>query len=224
MKKLLTLAVITTALALGTMQTRAIPGPNTNIVQNISFQFTTFEQGPTTTNLATHVVARTIITNSVTVKDIITLLGQATTNVFSSNARLVHVIQYSPAGKTNFFEVRDGTNLTVDVTSYFSGTGSHGRIVSSRFNTQTGIGSGVDVCIYHLSIHILDFSIDADSFATVPHVSIIDPIDNKTVLILDKLDADSLAGTGTDSNETPFTAHGSVDIFGHTVEHKTPVF
>src|SRR5262245_31631932 len=60
--------------------------PHTNLVQNIGFKIVVYTEGEIATNGV--VASKPVIKQTKTTKDIIQLLGEATTNTFSAAAKL----------------------------------------------------------------------------------------------------------------------------------------
>ncbi len=186
---------------------------STNIVQNINFQFTVFEQGPTNKPSANVTVIK-MDTTRLTTKDIIVVLGTATKNTFSKAARLVRVTGIN--GGLGSIEVRDGANV-VDVTSYFAGSGNSTEIGSSTSNSKSGISSGVTMSLFHLSLgNVAPASLTADGLATTHYSTV---IFKKVPVEVDDFRA-NLAGSGTDTSGAPFVTSGSLTVLGHTIEVK----
>jgi hypothetical protein len=114
MKRPFKLAALAAFIAAAAMTSHA----QTNRVANLGFQLVFYSQGATTTN-GTRVVEDADVTRFGT-KDLIQILGAATSNDFSRAARLLRVtaiIDGTNGGTTTI--VKDGTNV-VDVTGFFS--------------------------------------------------------------------------------------------------------
>ncbi|HLP76622.1 MAG TPA: hypothetical protein VK327_06830, partial [Candidatus Paceibacterota bacterium] len=123
-------AVRTVAVSGGTVIPLEAPAaPVTNLVQNINLSLTVYTEGATTTNGA--VISQPIVKFKRTTKDLIQLLGSATTNTFSAKAKLIMATPQSEGDSVIY--VQDGTNRVV-VTGFFSedeGSGVYG------FSTNT---------------------------------------------------------------------------------------
>src|SRR5882724_1299591 len=87
-KNILKLTAISAAIMIAGMA--QINAATTNLVQNISFALTFYEQGPTNHPSAQKTTV-TVNKFRVTTKDIIAELGAATSNSFSAKAKLVLV-------------------------------------------------------------------------------------------------------------------------------------
>lgn len=131
MKKLATLT-ITGLLALGSSQINAA---QTNLVQNLSLKLVAYSQGLSTTNK--NIVNENLNTGTISTKQVISVLGTATTNDFSSSAALVVVTPL--VGGTNgtpSIVINDGSN-SVDVTSFFNITNYSNEAHSATFKSGT---------------------------------------------------------------------------------------
>src|ERR1044071_8692820 len=113
MKTTLKLAVIG-LIALAATKASAF-SPHTNVVQNINIKVVVYSEGEETTNGT--VVTKPVIKQTKTTRDIIQLLGDATTNTFSAGAKLLLV--NSLTFDTTTIMVKDGTNEVI-VTDFFS--------------------------------------------------------------------------------------------------------
>ena len=125
----------------------------TNSVQNILFELTFFAQGPTN-QPSTDITQVSINKFRVTTRDIIAALGQATSNSFSSAARLVSVQDATSNGSERKIQVRDLGNI-VDVTSFFKLAAVETNLLSVHslvVNRATGIGTGMTDGIFHLTL------------------------------------------------------------------------
>jgi len=189
----------------------------TNSVQDISFELTFLTQGPTNHPTA-DITTITIHKFRVTTKDVIAVLGKATTNDFSPSARLVSVRDATSANSVRKIEVRDSTN-TVDVTSFFNLTTAETNVISVHsltFNSVTGIATGVTDSIFDLTLaHTnLTANLDLTGFATTTHTSI---KFGKVVLGVDEIDA-AVAGSGTGTNGVPAIVNGLISLTGKTLK------
>ncbi len=204
--------------ALGTTQTRAVAA-STNIVQNITFQFTGYEQGATN-QPSTNITIVAVNSFKFSTPDVIGLIGRATTNDFSSKARLVYLTRVNANTNIHALEIRDGSNR-VDVTSFFIGSGrdTNDLVRGLLINNKAGVSAGVGYSTYRLVLTNLEpASLTVDGFAVAKHATIHDRITG-LILGVDTLDA-GLAGTGTDTNGVPFVTLGSLKVVGSLVEKK----
>jgi len=114
MNKSLKMAALAAFIGAATLTSQA----QTNRIANLGFQLVLYSQGATTTN-GTRVVEDADVTRFGS-KDLIQLLGTATSNNFARSARLLRVtaIVNGTNGATTIV-VKDGTNV-VDVTGFFS--------------------------------------------------------------------------------------------------------
>lgn len=88
--KILSLAALATVAA----ATAGQAANSTNLLENVSFQFTVYSQGASTTNLRTQTITTSIASTTVTTKEIIAALSKdasITTTPFSSSAYLALV-------------------------------------------------------------------------------------------------------------------------------------
>jgi hypothetical protein len=226
-KSLLKLMMASTAIIFATAwQTKAA---TTNVVQNINFELTFYEQGPTN-NPTTNIVSVTVNRERVTTKDIIAALGAATSNSFSGDASLVFVRNASPTNDEGAIEIKDGTNV-VDVSDFFTIThskilvhgslfGGRGGLFNSAFdNTGSGIGDGATYGILHLTLTNapdanLTLNLHVNGFAISTYRSI---VNNSMIMGVDTTEAD-VAGTGVDANGVPVVIQGTISLFGRRTE------
>jgi hypothetical protein len=194
-----------------------IHAATTNSVQNIEFELTFFTQGPTN-HPSTNITMVTIDKFRVTTRDVIAALGQATSNDFSKAARLVSVRDATSTNSTRTFEVRDGTNV-VNVTGYFNITADETNVLSVhsfRFNSVTGVGTGMADGIFHLALTnaSLTASLDLGGFATTTVTGI---KSGNSILSVDEISA-AVAGSGTGTNGVPAVVNGLIEIEGRMVK------
>jgi hypothetical protein len=215
-------AFVSTAIAilvtLGTAQTRTVAA-STNIVQNITFEFTGYEQG-VTSQFTTNITFIAVNTFKFATPDVIRLIGGATSNDFSSKARLIYLTRVNANTNIHALEIRDGSNR-VDVTSFFIGSGrdTNDLVRSLLINRKAGVSAGVGYSTYRLVLTNLEpASLTVDGFAVAKHVTIHDRVTG-LILGVDTLNA-SLAGTGTDTNGVPFVTQGTLSVVGSLVEKK----
>ena len=212
-KNILKLAAVCAAIM--TVGMAQIHAATTNLVQDISFTLTFYEQGATNHNGT----ITTINVNKikVTTKDVIAAIGAATTNSFSSKAKLVLVRDASSTTNVSFYEIRDGTNPPVDVTGFFSRSQSD-SVYGSSYDSATGIDTGVNYSVLHILLAnaSLTAGLDLKGFATTTHASIKDKADN-TVIGVDTIEAD-VSGTGVDTHGVSAVVNGSVSILGKTLK------
>ena len=209
--------IILSALALlGMAQARATAA-STNIVQNISFEFTGYEQGATNSP-STNFTVIAVDTFKFGTKDVIASIGQALSTNFSSKARLVYITRVNVNTNINALEIRDGSNR-VDVTSFFVGSGrnTNDLVRSLLINKKAGLSIGVGYSTYRLVVtNVPPASLSVNGFAVAKHATLHDKLTGLT-LGVDTLNA-SLAGTGTDTNGIPFVTTGTLSVVGSIVE------
>lgn len=208
------------ALTVGTTLAAHAMIPSTNIVQNINFRLTLIEQG-STNHPSANLTVVTLDRARVTTRDIIAALGTATTNDFSANARLVRVKHVLTDGEFTSYQVRDHTNAPVDVTSFFSGTFTESPIRAYKYNSATGINTGLNYGVLHLVLtntppFNLTGSLDLAGGAVTEHASI---KTGNVVLGVDDVTA-AVAGTGIDTNGIAGILTGTITITGRIVERQ----
>lgn len=199
----------------------------TNLVQNVGFDLVFYEQGPTnvTTNGTTTVVDRL----RVTTKDIIAALGSATSNSFSAHAKLVLVTDVASTNGVTAFEVQDGTNPPVDVSSYFTTTTSALAVSGTLFKRDcdwlaASFGNGnktgkvlgtvtYDILTLHLGGPSLKASLDVNGFDTT--TTTITSTNGPGITVNESLA--EVSGTGADANGSPALVKGDVSILGHSI-------
>ncbi len=211
-KNILKLAAFSAAIMIAGMA--QINAATTNLVQNISFELTFYQQG-TTNHPSADKTTVTVNKFRVTTKDIIAAIGAATSNNFSANAKLVFVKDATSSNAVSYVEIRDGTNSPVVVSNFVHTT--YGLTVnSSSFNSATGIGTGESESILNLTVTnaALTASLKLSGFATTKHASI---KDKNVVIGVDTVDAD-LAGTAVGTNGVPAVVNGTLFIDGKTLK------
>jgi hypothetical protein len=204
--------------SLSALQTRALAA-STNIVQNITFQFTGYEQGPTN-QLTSNITAIAVNVIKFGTKDVIKVIGEAIPTNFSSSAKLVYITRVNANTNINGFEIRDGSNR-VDVTSFLAGTGrnTNDLVRSLLTNRKLGFSAGVGYSTFRLVVtNVPPASLKVDGFAIARHATIHDRLTG-LILGVDTLNA-SLAGTGTDTNGVPFVTTGTLEVIGSVVEKR----
>ena len=126
--KLLTVAALLTA---GALRSEA---QTTNLVQTMTLTLTAFTEGtPATNGAVVNVPIQKVKGNT---RNIITALGNATSNTFSTKAKLVLITPLAGGGSSIF--VRDGTTV-VDVSSFISHEQSDDAVEGGQFNTNNGV-------------------------------------------------------------------------------------
>jgi len=194
----------------------------TNAVQTINLQLTLLTQGPFQTNSpATNDITATVTKTTIATKDVIGWLGTATTNDFSSRAKLVRVRHFNAATNETTIEIRDGTN-SVDVSAFFSNTFSSEKVDESIYNRATGLRTGKQFENLHLELtnappHNLVAHFNVFGSARLSYVSV---ASGKTVLVADEINAMALAGSGAGPGGVPGLMTGSVNINGAVREVK----
>ena len=200
----------------------------TNVVQNVDFSLTFYEQGPT--NSVGNVTKAVVKKVRVTTKDIIAALGAATTNGFSAKARLVFVINGSDTNSAAI-QVRDNGGI-VDVSEFFATTNGplsvHSFTLNSVKQTLTGTAyADFQLIVTNNAPSLLNLpllstnsnltaSLNLHGFATITHADIIVGHDSSKIIGVDDIDAD-VSGTGVDTNGVPAVIAGKVDITGRTL-------
>ncbi len=129
MKHLFKLAAAAALIGVAALPSQA----QTNLVEELGFQLTVISQGPTITNGTT--VIRDADFARIGTRDVINLLGAATTNDFSKSA---HLLRVTPIiGGTNgptITVVEDGSNV-VDVSGFFA-LATDGSVVRNSFSNH----------------------------------------------------------------------------------------
>ena len=124
MRCALTLRLITLCLVAGfSVCARA------ELIQTINFHLIAHVRTMDSTNGTTH--TQKMKTVRITTRDILEMLGKATTNDFKGTTLVsVH--------RGLAYEVRRGTNVVADVSEFFADEGSSGDVVDQSFNSTTG--------------------------------------------------------------------------------------
>jgi hypothetical protein len=213
-----------------------IKAATTNLVQNIDFSLTFYEQGNTNQVMRGGVVQKTIVAVNkvrVTTRDVIAALGAATTNSFSAKAQLVYVRDANSLSNVAVVQVRDGTNV-VDVSGYLARTNGdisvhgsvldnlNGRLTGTTYSLQQFVVADAAVTESGLTNLLgiippdsnLAMTLNLNGFATTTYSSI---THNGTTLVIDEVSAD-VSGTGVDVNGTPALVQGTVDILGRGIK------
>jgi len=213
MNKLLRVGLLTAAIiVVGLVKSSAA---STNVLQHINFRLTFLEQGPTN-HPATNITTVTANRIRVNTKDIIAALGQATSNSFSADATLARLININSSNSTYIIQIRDGTNR-LDVTPFFSGTFTTNEVRTLKYNSTTGILSGIRYGILHLVIknvepYNLTGNLKVTGLATTTHTDI---VNNHKTIGVEEVQSD-VAGTGVDTNGNDAVVSGSMSILGRT--------
>src|SRR5690242_17939853 len=99
------------------------------LIQTINFHLIAHVRTMDSTNGTTHIQKMTTV--RITTRDILEMLGKATTNDFKGTALVsVH--------RGLAYQVRRGTNVVADVSEFFTDEGSSGDVVDQSFNSTTG--------------------------------------------------------------------------------------
>ena len=194
----------------------------TNAVQSINLALNLITQGAFKTNSpTTNHITSTVVTNTIVTKDVIAWLGTATSNSFSTTARLVRVKHFNAETNSTTVEIRDHTNV-VDVTAFFENSSSSDVLEKGVVNTVTGVRTGqlfedlhlvlTNTPPYNLVPHFNVFG-----FAKVTFVSL---TSGSNTLIADNLGALNLAGGGAGTNGVRGLITGSAIITGTVTEVK----
>jgi hypothetical protein len=224
MKNIMKMAALCAAIfAANAVETNAA---TTNVVQNVDFSLTFYEQGPT--NSVGNVTKAVVKKVRVTTKDIIAALGAATTNGFSAKARLVFVINGTNSAA---IQVRDNGGI-VDVSNFFAKTNGPISVHSFTLNSVKQTLTGITYADFQLLVtnnapsllnlpllstnSNLTASLNLHGFATITHADIIVGHDSSKIIGVDDIDAD-VSGTGVDTNGVPAVIAGKVDITGRTL-------
>ena len=192
---------VTFAVAAGTLVLAGMPmqATTTNLVQTLDFNLTARLQGPTVTNLGTTV--ESIRATKMTTHEIIRLLGQATTNAFSPEARLLSV-RPLPDGPTTV-EVRDGTNR-LNVGTFFTHTKSD-PAVEKTISGRRGFIVGLEYAIHNFAL------VDAANFPALPsHFSV-----SGLAIVSFEGKLNPQGGVTDEVDQYSFVAAGTGDINGH---------
>jgi hypothetical protein len=194
----------------------------TNAVQSINLALNLITQGPFHTNSpTTNHITSTVVTNTIVTKDVIAWLGSATSNHFSTTARLVRVKHFNADTNITSIEIRDGTNV-VDVTEFFANSSSSDTLEKGVLNTVTGARTGQLFEDLHLVLT------NTPPFNLVPHfnvfgfarVTFVSLTAGSNVFIADNLGALDLAGGGAGTNGVRGLVTGSAIITGTVTEVK----
>ena len=203
------LTAIAALFAVAALRTNA---DTTNLVQDVSVQLTGYRQGAPRTNSTSIIVG--VDTTSVGTAGVISALGAATGNSFSSGARLVTVTPV--AGGDSSVQVRDGAN-TVDVTMFFSHQQFGNTLVTSTTSRSTGRTSESDFSVQRFALH------DAGGFpALTLHFDVQGITENDDTAVGGVSSPGStltgnVVGTG-DRNGRFMIMQGLITIRGHTIE------
>jgi hypothetical protein len=209
-KNILKLTAISTALMLAGVA--RINAATTNLVQNISFALTCYEQG-STNHPSTNVTTIAVNKFRLTTKDIIGEIGLATSNRFSGKAQLVLVTDTASSNSVSTVEIRDGTNAPVDVSSFFT-IGEGFGVRSLYSNSATGLSTGVRYHDLYLVETNSAASLNVRGFAVTTRISF--KCFNNIVRV-DTVDVD-VAGTSVDTNGIAGVVNGSLSISGDNVK------
>jgi hypothetical protein len=201
--KALKLAIVAIFFSLGPIQTYA---DQTNLVQNLRIQLWGVSQGGSFSNaIVTTTAANFAVVDT---RGVITALGAATANTFSSASRLVVVTPL--AGGSPSYQVRDGMN-TVDVTGFFVAQQQGGSVQSSVVNNRSGRSSTTVYSIQELILQdsngyaALNLHFDAAGYAVETTRN---QLSDLTI---------SASGTG-DRNGNLLILQGTIEVSGGTLE------
>ena len=200
-----------------------IKAATTNLVQNVTFDLTLYEPGPT--NVPPPAPVKLL---RVTTADLIAALGAATSNSFSHDARLVLVTDLGASKAAESLEIRDGTN-TVDVSGYFTATNSELSVSGTAppddlLGLISGLGADLrrahelpvtyDILYLRMAGHNLKARLEVSGFNTTLHTTLDDDGLNVSV---DEVSA-SVAGTGAGVDGTPAIVQGTVSVLGDQIQ------
>ena len=208
MKNAIKYTAIITLVSLGTFPTWA---DQTNLVRNLEINLTGIQQGGATT--VKNVTTTTLDKVKLDTSDIISALGAATGNTFSSNAQLV-VIEPLPGGADSI-EIRDG-DVSVGVTGCFPQSYLSDLVGKSTVNNRTGKASGSSygiqqftlqdyVLFQPLTLHYVVSGVTVENF-TIPAI----PGPRR------EMSAD-VSGAG-DVDGKLVILQGTIRIFGQSIE------
>jgi len=144
---------------------------------------------------------------------------------------LVLVTDVASTNGATAFEVLDGTNAPVNVSSYFSTTNSALAVSGTLFSRdwddwlEGGFGHGhktgkvlgtitYDLLTLHLGGPNLKASLDVTGFDTTTSTTITST--NAPAINVDESRAE-VSGTGADANGSPAVVQGDVSILGHRI-------
>lgn len=192
----------------------------TNLVQTINMAITAYAEGDTTTNGA--VVTTPVLKMKASVKDIIQLLGDATTNTFSAKAKLL-LITPLPDGESSIV-VEDGTNR-VDVSDFFDAEDQGEGVGSTTVNTLTGIGKATHYRMFELELRdngsqVLEVHFRVAGLSTIKSATIGKP---GAVIGMSHSVSAVLAGTGDFTDDLGGTQEMIVQMTLTTIGTKTEV-
>src|SRR6266481_4633446 len=206
----LKLTAIAALFAVAALRTNA---DTTNLVQDVGIQLTGFRQGSPRTNSTSIVVG--VDSSRVGTAGVIAALGASTGNSFSTGARLVSVTPL--AGGNSSVQVRDGTNVVVDMTAFFSHQQFGDTLFTSFTTISTGRTSESDFSVQRFALH------DAGGFpALTLHFDVQGITENNDTAVGGvSSPASNLAGNvvGTGDRAGRFMImQGFITIRGHTLE------
>jgi len=198
-------------------------GTQTNLVQSLTFKLTAWSQGTTTTNGS--IVTVKANSQSIVTKDILTWLGVATTNNFTTSQLLV-INQLGVPDSKSYMVVRTKVgNVTnnVDVSAFF-GIITYAPTVNSYsyslVNNAISPGNYYGYWGFYLlenpSCPLLPVTFSLNGFGVD---SVVNVIGTKKVILgqADQFSVTNGVGTGQ-VNGNPFVITGNVSITGKTVE------
>jgi hypothetical protein len=209
---------------LATMGVANAKAAETYLVQNLTFRFTAWYQGPTVTNGNT--IIYNASTRSIVTKDVIGWLGTATGNNFSNGVLLV-VTQLGVTNPATRVIVRVKTPTStnnVDVSGFFDRTGDEVTVDNISHNTINGAVNGTFYGYWGFALHdssntnysplpahfrAAGFGIDSLTAIVDSSKQVIGEADQGTVA--------NAAGTG-DRNGNSFVVEGKINIIGKVVE------
>jgi hypothetical protein len=206
-KKLTAIAALFTAAALRTN------ADTTNLVQDVTIQFTGYRQGSTQTNgnnVSTG-VDNTRIGNT----RVIAAFGDATGNSFSTDARLVAVTSLSDGSSS--VQVRDGDNA-VDVTAFFGHEQFGDTLHSGLTNLKNGRSSESDYSVQRFVVHDVGGYLPLTLHFDVQGITEVDDSSSNGGVSTPGFNlSGNLVGTG-DRDGVFMILQGSLSIHGHDTE------
>jgi len=213
MKKLIQMTVLAAFALIGCAAAEAA---QTNLIQTLNLHLIATFQGPDVTN--DNIISETVTNLKVSTGDIIQILGPATTNDFSVQARLL-VVTPLPDGDRRVV-VRDGAT-TVDVTRFFDHELRGAVVEKARFNTETSVAAGI-----RYGVHSFTLQDATNSPALLAHFQLYGPAVVPFVSVLNRQKevvgyayeyVAAVAGTG-DFDGQPAILRGTISGLGRAVE------
>jgi len=213
--KRLTLGIIGAALV---ASTGAHAAQLTNSVQYINFRVVLLGQGTADVNsdnpnFITQEPKKTVLVTS----NIINILGTLTGNTFPPTAKLVRV--ENPVGETASarFQVRNGTNVLADVTSYFN-LNVKRVVLESQEHLLAHLTNGTDLAYVQLTFN--QGGAPTFDVSGVVYTEWVTLYARKAhaYFAADEMDGDGMTGLGADFDGTPCIVSANIGAHGSFLE------